>query len=103
MATETEKRPASVPVPTTGIIADRDMYLDKHGKLVERGSDKAATLLAARDSMIPPDKVALHALSSKGGKVVQGDPEEAAKETGIPVDLGTPNEGQLRAPGEPLI
>jgi hypothetical protein len=114
MATETESKraeapkvPPAPPVPTVGIIADRDLYLDEHQReIVERGDAKARYLLAARGGMIPPDAVQRHGLSAKGGKVVQASAAErakAAKESGLPLDLGTPNEGQLRAPGEPLI
>lgn len=112
MATDTKRpadsapAPASVPVPTTGIIADRDLYLSERGEVVERGDGKARFLLAARDSMIPPESVAQYGLSAKGGKVQAASPKERAakaREAGLPVDLGTPNEGQIRKPGEPLI
>jgi hypothetical protein len=111
MATESKPAAApvaaSAPIPTKGIIADRDMYLAEDERtVVEKGDAKARFLLAARGSMIEPAVVQRYALSAKGGKVQAASPKEAAakaKEAGLPVDLGRVNEGQIRDPGEPLV
>lgn len=99
--------PPATPVPVVAIIADRDMYYGEDGHTVyEKGDPKGRFLLAARGSTILPDVVARYGLSASGGKVSQKSAKEMAQEAaekGLPLDLGTPNEGQLRPPGEPLI
>jgi|SRR5687768_12003821 len=96
--------PPAIPVPVVAIIADRDLYTGEDGyEILEKNDPKARFLLAARGSMIEPAVVARHGLSASGGKVSQKSAKEVAEATGVPVDLGTPNEGQLRKPGEPLI
>ena len=96
--------PPAAPQAQVAIIADRDLYLaaDEH-TIVEKGDAKARFLLAARGSQIDPPAVQRYGLSAKGGKVSQKSAEEIEEEGGVPLDLGTPNEGQLRAPGEPLV
>lgn len=94
----------AAPVPvigTTGIVADRDMYLseDEH-TIVEKGDEKARFLFAARGSMIDPQAIAARGLSVKGGKIVQA---KAGEEGAPKAPAGAVNEGQLRAAGEPLI
>lgn len=96
--------PPKAPVAQVAIIADRDLYLSSDERtIVEKGDTKARFLLAARGSQIDPPSVARFGLAIKGGKIVQKSAEELAEEGHPPRDLGTPNEGQLRAPGEPLI
>lgn len=98
---EKEKASAAPVIGTVGLVADQDLYLaeDEH-TVVEKGDPKARFLLAARGSMIDPVTIAARGLSVKGGKVVQAKPGEEGAPLG---PQGRVNEGQLRAPGEPLI
>lgn len=92
-------------VENKAIIADRNLYLTgDETEIVEHGDTRARFLLASAGSQIDPRTVQRFGLKASGGKVKIGKPGEDAEGNPLPGGpAGTPNEGQTRAPGEPLI
>jgi hypothetical protein len=93
MPTETVKQAAVV-----GIIADRALYTDASGSLVEEGDPNAAYQLAGPGGFIDPVVARRYGLSLKGERVEQDKDAE-----GVQLPLGEINEGRLRKPGEKLV
>jgi hypothetical protein len=94
-----------IKVEHKGIISDRALYLTADEReIVEKGDDRARFLLVGPNGMIDPVTVQRYGLSAKDNKVVIGKPGKDAEGKPLPgANLGTPNEGQIREPGEPLI
>lgn len=92
-------------VENKAIIADRNLYATAdENEIVEQGDARGRFLVAAAGSQIDPRTVQRYGLKAADGKVKIGKPGEDADGNPLPGGpAGTPNEGQLRAPGEPLI